>query len=41
MFVRGKYNMLDVVNAHNLAYITTLDTKKCGVFSSLTNHALN
>ena len=32
--------MLDVVNAQTLACITTLDTKKCGVFSSITNHAL-
>lgn len=41
LFVRGKYNSLDVVHAHTLRHITTLDTKKCGVFSSITNHALN
>ena len=41
LFVRGTYNSLDVVHAHTLRHITTLDTKKCGVFSSITNHALN
>jgi hypothetical protein len=41
LFVRSKYNMLDVVDAHSLRYLTTLDTKKCGVFSSITNHTLN
>lgn len=38
LFVRGKYNMIDVVDARNLKYISTLDTKNCGVFSSITNH---
>lgn len=41
LFVRGKYNLLDVINVHTLRHITTLDTKKCGVFSSVTNHTLN
>ena len=41
LFVRGKHNMLDVINAHTLEWIVTLDARKCGVFSSLTNHALN
>ena len=29
------------MHAHTLRHITTLDTKKCGVFSSVTNHTLN
>lgn len=33
--------MIDVVNAHSLTYMSSLDTKNCGVFSSITNHATN
>ena len=33
--------MLDVVNARTLVFVATLDTRNCGVFSSITNHTLN
>jgi hypothetical protein len=35
MFVRGKYNSMDVVNSANLAYIKSIDTSGCGVFSAV------
>ena len=35
LFVRGKYNSMDVVNVDDLSYIKTIDTSGCGVFSAL------
>lgn len=40
LFIRGKYNMIDIVNAHTLQFHASLNTKSCGVFSSITNHTL-
>ena len=41
LFVRGKYNMIDVIDARTLKYSQTLDTKGCGVFSSITDTTFN
>ena len=35
LFVRGKYNSMDVVSVDNLNYIKSIDTSGCGVFSAL------
>lgn len=35
MFVRGKYNSMDIINADNLNYIKSIDTSGCGVFSAI------
>ena len=35
LFVRGKYNSMDVVSIGNLDYLKSIDTSGCGVFSTL------
>lgn len=35
LFVRGKYNSMDVVSIEDLSYIKSIDTSGCGVFSAL------
>jgi len=37
LITRGKYNMLDVLEIGTLKYVKTLDTKGCGVFSSISH----
>lgn len=41
LFVRGKYNLLDVIDARSLKYVQTLDTKGFGIFSSITDPETN
>jgi hypothetical protein len=35
LFVRGKYNSMDVVAVDDLSYIKSIDTSGCGVFSAI------
>ena len=34
IFVRGKYQMMDIINAKNLQYVKTIETQGHGVFSA-------
>ena len=37
LFVRSKYNLLDLVDSRTLKYVQSIDTKGYGIFSSITD----
>jgi hypothetical protein len=37
LFVRSKYNLLDLIDSRTMRYVQSIDTKGYGIFSSITD----